>query len=67
MEQKYKNLKEITPRVMMCGDDCCPAIFETGDGKCLIVGKRVNPDKAGLGRRVGKDEALIEVDKGLLK
>ena len=68
MEKTYKNLKEITPKKMRC-DSCttCPALFEVDKRKVLVVGKRINPKDAGLGHKVGKDEAIIEVDRGLLE
>ena len=65
----YEGLKELTPQEMGCAWSACPSINKAeikGKEVYLIVGKSVNPIEAGLERKVGEDEALIEVPKGLI-
>lgn len=62
------NLKEITPSEFVC-DDCksCPAIFETENDTYVLIGKKL-PDSViqQLAGRVGQDEFVVEIPKGLL-
>ena len=62
------NLKDITPKDYMC-DKCdkCPAVFETDSGSYVIIGK-VLPVSAqqSLRHRIGDDEFVIEVPKGMI-
>ncbi len=66
---KYQ-IRSITPKEMNCLLVQCPGIYETSkEGKenvYLIVGKVVNPKDAGLEKKVGKGEVLIEVPKDLI-
>lgn len=59
-------LYEVTPADMKCTYMAsCPAIFEQEDG-ILIIGKRVAiPEE--IKNRVGPDEDVLWVPKGLLK
>ncbi len=62
---KYE-IKNITPKEMMCiGVAFCPAIYEN-ESKYLIIGKIADAKKFGLEKKVGADECLIEVDKRLI-
>jgi len=63
----YKGLREITPQEMDCGIGLCPIIYRSeGKEVYLIVGKLVNPSEAGLEKKVGEGEALIEVPRKLI-
>jgi len=65
----YEGLKEITSQEMECGVSACPSSHKAkreGKEVYLIVGKIVNPSEAGLEKKVGEGEALIEVPKGLI-
>lgn len=58
-------MKDVTPKAMSCTIENCPAIFEQEDG-ALVIGKRVAiPDE--IKHRVGPDEDVLWVPKGLLK
>ena len=69
---KY-TINEITPHEMRCGVGACPSIYEAqseeGLKVYLIIGKKINPSKVGLGeleKRIGLDEVLIEVSRVLI-
>lgn len=65
----YEGLRETTPENMGCILSSCPSVYEaTGEGNevYLIVGKSVAPAEAGLEKRVGVGEALIEVPRALI-
>jgi hypothetical protein len=91
MENKYTNLREVTPREMACVVGACPSIYEgikeltpkemlccigacpstyeaTREGKevYLVVGKKINPSDAGLEKKVGEGEALVEIPRALI-
>ena len=58
---------DITPAPFMCHTkDCCPAVLET-ETSYVIIGKKLSADalKAVEGR-VGDDEYVIEVQKGMI-
>lgn len=61
-------LKEITPEAFVChSSSCCPAVFETDNGSYVIIGKKLSAAAAGqLEGRVGADEYVIEVPKGMI-
>lgn len=61
-------LKEITPDAFVChSSSCCPAVFETDRGSYVIVGKKLDAAAlAQLDGRVGSDEFVIEVTKGMI-
>lgn len=63
---KLKIIKEITPKEMCCGKDCCPAIFKTNKNSYILIGKSVKAEELGILKRVGKDEIVIEVPKNLI-
>jgi len=58
-------LYEITPTDARCPWADCPAIYEQEDG-VLVVGK-IAPIPEELKSKVGPDETLVWVPKGLLK
>lgn len=61
------NFKDITPAQFMChSSTCCPAVLET-ENSYVIIGKKLSADamKAVEGR-VGDDEFVIEVQKGMI-
>ncbi len=65
---EYK-INEITPKAYQCTAFACPSINKAerkGQKVYLIVGKIVSPADAGLEKKVGKGEALIEVPRGLI-
>lgn len=58
-------LYEVTPTEAKCPYADCPALFEQQDG-VLVIGKIVPvPDE--LKAKIGSDETLVWVPKGLLK
>jgi len=65
MENKSK-IRELTSKEELCSSRCCPAIFDKEGKTYLLVGKKVNPKEFKLGDRVGDDEVLIEVPKGII-
>jgi hypothetical protein len=59
-------LYEVTPAEMRCAfGPSCPALFEQEDG-VLVIGKIV-PVPGELKAKIGPDETLVWVPKGLLK
>lgn len=67
MENKY-NLREITSKADMCTSVTCPAIYDSGreDAETyIVVGNRRSAEELGITH--GKDEAAVEIPKGLLK
>lgn len=65
----YEGLRELTPQGMRCIIINCPSTYgakRKGKEVYLIVGKLVNPAEAGLEKKVGEDEALIEVPRTLI-
>jgi hypothetical protein len=64
------SLKEITPVRMRCMIGACPAIFETADGRHVIIGKIVSADDVHFGEtlngRIGPGEIAIEVPSDLI-
>lgn len=60
-------LKEITPSEFVCHTgSCCPAVFET-ESTYVIIGKKLSDEAAAqVEGRVGADEFVIEVPKGLI-
>lgn len=61
-------LKEITPAEFVChSSNCCPAVFET-DSTYVIIGKKLSAEAAAqVEGRVGADEYVIEVPKGMIQ
>lgn len=61
------SLYEVTPAEMRCGGSWsgCPALYEQEDG-VLVIGK-IAPIPEDLKAKVGPDETLVWVPKGLLK
>ena len=66
MRKELKITKELTPKIEMCGIGACPAIFETNQNSYAIIGKKINAQKLGISKRVGKDEVLIEIPRNIL-
>jgi len=65
----YEGVREITPQDMNCMAAKCFSVHSAekkGKEVYLIVGKILNPIDAGLEKKVGEGEALIEVPKGLI-
>jgi len=58
-------VEERTPKEEMCLVGTCPAIKECGENY-LIIGKKAEPSDFGLEGKVGKDEVLIEIPKGII-
>ena len=61
-------LKEITPSEFICHSaTCCPAVFETENNSYVIIGKKLSASAAAqLAGRIGTDEFVIEVPKGMI-
>lgn len=70
----YEGFKDSTPKSHNCGVGTCPAVYSSEQKKdiYLIVGKLIPKDslkEAGLSdleKKIGEDEVLIEVPKGLI-
>lgn len=60
-------IKDITPAAFICHtSNCCPAVLETAD-HYIIIGKKLSPAAQELVQgRVGADEYVIEVQKGMI-
>ena len=57
-------LKEITPLHLRCGMGACPAIYETEDGKLVVVGKRAPSELSQeLQGRVSDDEGAVIISR----
>ena len=64
----YK-INEITPKELRCFIGACPSAYEGTRERneiYLIVGRQVNPADAGLEKRVGEGEVLIEIPRELI-
>ena len=59
--------KDITPAQFMChSSTCCPAVLET-ENSYVIIGKKLSAEaQAAVSGRVGADEYVIEVQKGMI-
>lgn len=66
MAREKHQLREVTPKKMLCLFNMCPRIYEADRDSYLIVGKRVNPKYAGLKKKVGEGEIMIEVPPDLI-
>ncbi|MEA3414229.1 MAG: hypothetical protein U9Q99_01760 [Nanoarchaeota archaeon] len=71
----YEFTLEVTPPKNHCIAAACPTIYKSkrkieGEDVYLIIGKKIdNPSKEGLGeleKKIGEDEILIEVPRGLI-
>lgn len=60
-------MKDITPQAFMCHtSNCCPAVLETEE-TYVIIGKKLSAEaQAMVANRVGDDEYVIEVQKGMI-
>lgn len=65
MKTQLKITKNLTPKGM-CGIGSCPGIFETNNGSYAIIGKKLNAKNLKVDKRVGKDEVLIEIPRGII-
>ena len=63
-----RKLREITPAHLRCLVGACPAVYETDDGRLLIIGKTLSPEAASLlpPGKVGPGEAVIEISRALI-
>jgi hypothetical protein len=61
-------LKEITPSEFVChSGQCCPAVFETENNSYVIIGKKLSSAAIEqLTGRIGADEFVVEVPKGMI-
>ncbi len=59
--------KDVTPEAFVCNTcAACPAVLET-DNSYVIIGKKLSADaQAAVEGRVGADEYVIEVPKGMI-
>jgi hypothetical protein len=51
---------------MQCCVGACPSIFGNETDNYYIIGKVVDAKSLGLEKKVGKDEMLIAVPKGII-
>ncbi len=58
---------DITPAEFMCAScSACPAVLET-ESSYVIIGKKLSAEaEAAVAGRVGADEYVIEVQKGMI-
>ena len=61
----YEALRPRTPEEQNCAWGLCPDIQEKGN-VYLIIGKLIDPKVAGLEKKVGEGEVLIEVPRDLI-
>ena len=61
------NFKDITPASFAChSNTCCPAVLET-ETSYVIIGKKLSAEaQKAVEGRVGADEYVIEVQKGMI-
>ncbi len=61
-------LKDITPAAFVChSQTCCPAVLETAGDTYVIIGKKLSAAAMeAVAGRVGNDEYVIEVPKGMI-
>jgi hypothetical protein len=61
-------LQDITPSEFVCHtSSCCPAVLETDKGSYIIIGKKLDAAaQQAVAGRVGEDEFVIEVPKGMI-
>jgi len=65
----YEGSRDLTPRELSCGVGGCPSIYgaeRKNVAVYLIVGKVIDPASAGLEKKVGDGEVLIEVPRALI-
>lgn len=55
----------VTPKDMDCMVGACNEIYQNADSY-FIIGEKVEAEEAGLVGKIGKNEALIKVPKGLI-
>lgn len=57
-----------TPAAFVChSSTCCPAVLETENDSYVIIGKKLSAAaQAAVEGRVGADEYVIEVPKGMI-
>jgi len=59
-------MKNLTPEHMRCNTISCPAVYELGDDKLLIVGKKAALMAAYEQIPCGLHETAIVIDRALL-
>ena len=61
-------MTDITPAEFVCNTCAqCPAVLETDAGTYVIIGKKLSASAlAAVEGRVGADEYVIEVPKGMI-
>ncbi len=60
-------MKDITPDHLRCHVGMCPAVYDLGDGRLLIIGARPSDDVIQtLGGGLNPDEQAVVVDLALL-
>ncbi len=61
-------LRERTPKHLLCGVAMCPAIFESDRDTFVLIGRNLKPEEldGDLVGRIGADEIAIEVPRELL-
>ena len=66
---KKNKVIEITPKSYSCSYVIvCPAVYSIeGEGKLAIVGKKADPKDLGIADRVGKDEQVVIVERGMIE
>lgn len=60
--------KDVTPEAFVCNTcAACPAVLETEADTYVIIGKKLSAEaEAAVAGRVGSDEYVIEVPKGMI-
>ena len=57
---------EITANADRCADSLTwPGIFDAGDGKLVLIGKKVGMPE--ILARLGNDESAVEIDAGIVE
>lgn len=65
---KKNKIKEITPSAHRCGVALCPAVFDSHDGKFLIIGKVIEESNIPeeVKKKIGENETVVEVPSALI-
>ncbi len=63
-------VEEITPESMRCSPlPVCPGIYAgkgSEESSYFIIGTQINPEDAGLAKKIGEGEVLIKVPRKLI-
>lgn len=65
--KKKTQLLDLTPNEYKCSYAGCPAVYDTGDGNLLLIGKKLPYDLENeIKHKVGEDEWAIIIRRDML-